>query len=32
MEDGCHRITSHQNKLFVTFIGNKPAVKKKKNT
>ena len=27
MEDGCHGITSHQNKLFVTFIGKKPCVK-----
>ena len=26
MEDGCHGITSHQNKLFVTFTG-KPCVK-----
>ena len=27
MEAGCHGITSHQNKLFVTFIGQKPSVK-----
>ena len=27
MEDGCHGITSHQNKLFVTFTGYKPSVK-----
>ena len=27
MEDVCHGITSHQNKLFVTFVGKKPCVK-----
>ena len=27
MENGCRGITSHQNKLFVTFIGKKPCVK-----
>ena len=27
MEDGCRGITSHQNKLFVTFVGKKPCVK-----
>ena len=27
VEDGCYGITSHQNKLFVTFIGEKPCVK-----
>ena len=27
MEAGCHGITSHQNKLFVTFTGQKPSVK-----
>ena len=27
VEDGCRGITSHQNKLFVTFTGKKPCVK-----
>ena len=27
MEDGCHGVTSHENKLFVTFRGQKPSVK-----
>ena len=27
MKDGCHGITSHQNKLFVTFTGENPSVK-----
>ena len=27
VEDGCRGITSHQNKLFVTFVGKKPCVK-----
>ena len=27
MEAGCHGVTSHQNKLFVTFTGQKPSVK-----